>query len=93
VATVANWAANYFVAATFLSAARLLGTAGIFWLYAAMGILTWSFVRRMVPETKGKTLEEVQELFAERRTRTLRGSGAADAPAAPMGGWRPRRNE
>jgi sugar porter (SP) family MFS transporter len=93
VATVANWAANYFVAATFLSAARLLGTAGIFWLYAAMGILTWSFVRRLVPETKGKTLEEVQELFAERRTRTLRGSGAADAPAAPIRGWRPRRNE
>lgn len=92
-ATVANWAANYVVAATFLSLAGLLGTAGIFWLYAAMGVLTWIFVLRLVPETKGRTLEEVQELLAARRTRKLRPSGATDAPAAPMAGWKPRRNE
>ena len=68
-ATVANWAANYIVAATFLTLAKFLGKAGVFWFYAAAGILTWIFVLRLVPETKKKTLEEIQEYFAARRSR------------------------
>jgi MFS transporter, SP family, galactose:H+ symporter len=63
VATVANWAANYLVAATFLTMAGALGKAGVFWFYAFMGLLTFIFVRRLVPETKGKTLEEVQKIL------------------------------
>ncbi len=66
VATVANWAANWLVAATFLTLANTVGRAGIFWLYAAMGVLTWIFVWRLVPETKGKTLEEVEAFFTQR---------------------------
>jgi MFS family permease len=82
-ATVANWAANYVVAATFLTLAGVLGKAGIFWLYALMGIVTWFFVLRLVPETKGKTLEQIQDLFAARRSSarvdvgTIRRRGAA----------------
>lgn len=74
VATVANWAANFVVALTFLTLAGTLGKAGIFWLYAAMGVITWLFVWRLVPETKGKTLEEVEALFTEQalaRTKPL----------------------
>jgi SP family galactose:H+ symporter-like MFS transporter len=71
-ATVANWAANYLVAATFLTMAGFLGKAGVFWFYALMGALTWFFVLRLVPETKGKTLEEVQDLFAARRAGRLK---------------------
>ncbi|HET8563209.1 MAG TPA: sugar porter family MFS transporter [Candidatus Binatia bacterium] len=71
-ATVANWAANYLVAATFLTMAGVLGKAGVFWFYAIMGLVTFSFVRRLVPETKGKTLEEVQEIFAARRAGKLK---------------------
>jgi sugar porter (SP) family MFS transporter len=84
-ATVANWAANYLVAATFISLAHLLGEAGIFWLYAAMGIVTFAFVLALVPETKGKTLEEVQAVFAARRARKVPPSRGAEAPTAP--GW------
>ena len=84
-ATVANWAANYVVAATFISLAHLFGDAGIFWLYAAMGVLTFAFVLALVPETKGKTLEEVQAIFAARRARRLPPSRGAEAPGAP--GW------
>ncbi len=69
-ATVANWAANYVVAATFLSLAGVLGRAGIFWFYACMGVLTWIFVLRLVPETKGKTLEEIEEMWRARATPT-----------------------
>jgi sugar porter (SP) family MFS transporter len=82
-ATVANWAANYLVAATFLTLAGVLGRAGVFWLYALMGALTWFFVLRLVPETKGKTLEQIQDVFAARTSRprvgadTIRRRGAA----------------
>jgi len=65
-ATVANWAANYVVAATFLTMAGLLGRAGVFWFYALMGLITWFFVLWLVPETKGKTLEEIQAVLAAR---------------------------
>ena len=71
-ATVANWAANYVVAASFLTMAQALGKAGVFWFYAIMGLITFSFVRRLVPETKGKTLEEVQGIFAARRAGRLK---------------------
>jgi SP family galactose:H+ symporter-like MFS transporter len=71
VATVANWAANWIVAATFLTMAGILGKAGIFWFYALMGLLTFIFVRRLVPETKGKTLEEIQGYFAARRAKRV----------------------
>jgi hypothetical protein len=37
-----------------------------------MGLITFSFVRRLVPETKGKTLEEVQGIFAARRAGRLK---------------------
>lgn len=76
VATVANWGANFIVAATFLTLASAIGGAGIFWLYAFMGIVTWFFVWRLVPETKGKTLEEVEALFAE-QARRRRGHASA----------------
>jgi MFS family permease len=70
VATVANWGANWIVAATFLTLAGVLGKEGVFWLYALMGVLTLIFIVRLVPETKGKTLEEIQQVFADRRGRT-----------------------
>ena len=76
VATVANWAANYLVAATFLSLTAVLGKAGIFWFYALMGLVTWFFILRLVPETKGKTLGEIEELFANwKATKPTSGAG------------------
>lgn len=70
VATVANWGANFLVAYTFLTLAAVLGKAGVFWFYALMGVITWFFVDRLVPETKGKTLEEVEEYFIARAGRS-----------------------
>ncbi|MDC4224780.1 MAG: MFS transporter [Candidatus Manganitrophus sp.] len=54
------------MAYTFLTLAGLLGKAGIFWFYGLMGVITWLFVDRLVPETKGKTLEEIEEYFISR---------------------------
>ena len=59
VATMMNWGSNLIVALTFLSLLHSLGRSATFWLYAVIGILAWFFVYRLVPETKGRTLEQI----------------------------------
>ena len=39
---------------------------GTFWLFAGFSILSFLFTLFYLPETKGKTLEEIEEMFAER---------------------------
>jgi sugar porter (SP) family MFS transporter len=59
-ATVANWGVNLLVALTFLTLIQLLGRPGTFWLYGLVGIGAWIFAYRLVPETKGRSLEEIE---------------------------------
>jgi sugar porter (SP) family MFS transporter len=59
--TVTNWALNLVVAVTFLTLVGVLGHAGTFWLYGVIAIGAWVFIYLLVPETKGKTLEQVEE--------------------------------
>ena len=58
--TVTNWAMNMAVAVTFLTMVDLIGHAGTFWLYGAIAVGAWFFCYRLVPETKGKTLEQIE---------------------------------
>jgi SP family sugar porter-like MFS transporter len=37
-----------------------LGTAGTFWLYSAICLAGLLFILQRVPETKGKTLEQIE---------------------------------
>jgi SP family galactose:H+ symporter-like MFS transporter len=60
VATVANWGANLIVALSFLTLTQILGKATTFWLYGAISIGTWIFSFFLVPETKGKSLEQIE---------------------------------
>ena len=66
VAAVANWGSNLLVALTFLSLLRSIGRPWTFWLYALVGLIAWIFVFRMVPETKGKTLEQIEARWRAR---------------------------
>jgi sugar porter (SP) family MFS transporter len=66
VATVANWGSNLVVALTFLSLLHSLGRPWTFWLYAVIGVVAWVFVYRLVPETKGRTLEEIEAYWRTR---------------------------
>ncbi|MFZ0457885.1 MAG: sugar porter family MFS transporter [Rhodoplanes sp.] len=59
-ATLVNWAANLLVALTFLSLIDLIGAAATFWLYAVLAAVALLFTWALVPETKGKTLEEIE---------------------------------
>jgi sugar porter (SP) family MFS transporter len=60
VATVANWGANLIVAVTFLSIVQALGRPGAFWLYAILTVASVIFTYKLVPETKDRTLEQIQ---------------------------------
>ncbi len=78
VATMANWASNLVVSLTFLTLAQALGLTGTFWLFGLLTVAAWLFVYFLMPETKGRTLEEIQELW--RRGEPARGvSVPADA--------------
>jgi sugar porter (SP) family MFS transporter len=59
--TVTNWGMNLAVAVTFLTLVAVLGHAGTFWLYGVIAIGAWVFIYRLVPETKGKSLEQIEE--------------------------------
>jgi SP family galactose:H+ symporter-like MFS transporter len=60
VGTVANWTANLIVALSFLTLTQVMGKAATFWLYALVSIGAWLFAFFLVPETKGKTLEQIE---------------------------------
>jgi sugar porter (SP) family MFS transporter len=62
-ATVANWSANLLISVTFLSAVNALGKDVVFWIYAAFAAAGIVFVRFCVPETKGRSLEDIDDYW------------------------------
>jgi sugar porter (SP) family MFS transporter len=67
IATFANWSANLLVSITFLSLISLLGKAFTFWLYALMGIFAIIFCLAFVPETRKKSLEQIEAYWQNGR--------------------------
>ncbi|MBZ5593992.1 MAG: sugar porter family MFS transporter [Acidobacteriia bacterium] len=64
IATISLWIACLALTFTFLSLARAITVTGAFWTYATMCVLTFLFVWKLTPETKGKTLEEIERGWA-----------------------------
>jgi sugar porter (SP) family MFS transporter len=60
-ASSANWLSNFAVSLLFLPVIDAVGEDVTFWILAALCVASWFFVRRLVPETKGRTLEEISE--------------------------------
>ena len=65
IATSVNWISNLIVSMTFLTLTDHLGQPISFGVYAALGFLGLVFFVFLLPETKGKSLEEVEELFQQ----------------------------
>ena len=80
IGTMANWTFNFIVSLTFLLLIEALGRSGAFWLYGGIGIVTLIFCWKLVPETKGKRLEDIQAFFQDR---VEKAGGGASAPARP----------
>jgi len=61
VATCANWGSNWLVTFTFLTLVEFAGSGTTFLIYFFITILSIVFVWFYIPETKGVTLEEIEE--------------------------------
>lgn len=69
VATFFLWTANYAVSQTFPvlndhpALVARFHHAFPFWVYGGLCVVAWFFIRRWVPETKGRSLEEIEKLW------------------------------
>jgi MFS transporter, SP family, galactose:H+ symporter len=61
-----NWASNLIVSLTFLTLVEKLGASSTFFLYALASVLSWLFAYYFVPETKGRTLEQIEAFWRAR---------------------------
>lgn len=55
------WVASFLLTYTFPILNEAVGAAGIFWLYGGICLVGFLFIRAKLPETKGKTLEELEK--------------------------------
>ena len=60
VATTALWSACFVLTYTFPILNKLLDASGTFWLYAFICLAGFLFILKKLPETKGKSLEEIE---------------------------------
>ncbi|GKV27291.1 hypothetical protein SLEP1_g36476 [Rubroshorea leprosula] len=61
-----NWTSNLIVSESFLSVADAIGTGTTFLILAGMAVLAVGFVIVFVPETKGLTFAEVEQIWKKR---------------------------
>ena len=61
VATFALWAACFVLTYTFPLLNKGFGAYGTFWLYGLICVLGFIFIKKTLPETKGKSLEEIEK--------------------------------
>jgi sugar porter (SP) family MFS transporter len=67
-ATISNWGFNLLVTVTFLGLIDLCGRTGTFLLYAVLTLVALVFTAALVPETKGRSLEEIEDALEGRQT-------------------------
>ena len=63
IATTALWTACFVLTYTFPLLNRKLGPARTFWIYAAVCVAGFILVKSRVPETKGRTLEQIEAFW------------------------------
>ena len=72
IAVAAQWIANLIISWTFpmmndnLALTARFNHGFAYWIYGIMGILSALFIWKVVPETKGKTLEEIEKIWKKK---------------------------
>jgi MFS transporter, SP family, xylose:H+ symportor len=80
IAVAAQWIANWVVSLTFpvmndnIWLTEKFHHGFSYWIYGVMGILSAIFMWKLVPETKGKTLEEIEHLWKKKPGQSVEGT-------------------
>lgn len=67
-ATSVNWLFNMIISLTFLTLTEALTTHGTFYMYSIIASIGWLLLFWKLPETRGRSLEEVSSLFARQKS-------------------------
>ncbi|XP_071442931.1 facilitated trehalose transporter Tret1 isoform X2 [Hetaerina americana] len=96
-ATAFNWTCTFIVTKTFEDLIQLMGTAGVFWLFGCIVTVGLVFVFFVVPETQGRSLEDIEMILTgrkkevhvpagyDKRVPVRRMSSIANLKPSPMG--------
>jgi MFS family permease len=63
IATLALWSACFILTSLFPVVNKLAGASGTFWLFGVICAIGFLFILKYLPETKGKSLEEIEREF------------------------------
>ncbi|EDV20427.1 uncharacterized protein TRIADDRAFT_61088 [Trichoplax adhaerens] len=66
--TCFGWSVGFGVSYVFIPLSNAISSQGAFWVFSALNLLGALFVYFFVPETKGKTLEEIEYFFNSKKT-------------------------
>jgi SP family xylose:H+ symportor-like MFS transporter len=72
IAVAAQWIANWIISFTFpmmndnVALTKQFNHGFSYWIYGLMAILSALFIWKLVPETKGKTLEEIEKFWKKK---------------------------
>lgn len=68
IATTALWLVGYMGNQLFPIMQKRIGSDGTFWFFSAGALLTVTLVGWLIPETKGRSLEEITKFWTEQKT-------------------------
>ena len=72
VASMANWGANFVVTVSFLTLLNAISGVGVFFLFGFLTLVALAYFWKKVPETKGRSLQEIERDLVPAQARPVR---------------------
>jgi sugar porter (SP) family MFS transporter len=67
VGTLTHWSLDFLISISVLTLISTITATGLFWLYGVLGLLGLAYLYRNLPETKGRSLEDIDAELQSRR--------------------------
>lgn len=67
IATALNWTFAFIVTKTFKAEEESMHSYGVYWMYGSVCFASIFMTVFLLPETKGKDMEEIQEFFVDKK--------------------------